>query len=81
MRHRARLFITPRPDDVPGGASTIHLAKYAKAFGPGHITGTSDDSPSGIESYAHAGSQHGLSFHWAALLTFALTAAVQDSVP
>ena len=52
--------------------------QYLRAIGPGLITGASDDDPSGIATYAQAGSQYGLSFLWAALLTFPLMAAVQE---
>lgn len=47
-------------------------------MGPGLITGASDDDPSGIATYAQAGSQFGLSFLWTALLTFPLMMAVQE---
>src|SRR5665213_2499032 len=52
--------------------------KYIRAAGPGLITGASDDDPSGIATYAQAGSKYGLSFLWAALLSFPLMAAVQE---
>jgi len=42
------------------------------------VTGASDDDPSGIATYSQAGAQFGLSFLWAALLTFPLMAAVQE---
>ena len=54
------------------------LLKYFRAAGPGLITGASDDDPSGIATYAQAGSKYGLSFLWAALLSFPLMAAVQE---
>lgn len=52
--------------------------QYVRAIGPGLITGASDDDPSGIATYAQAGSQYGLSFLWSALLTFPLMMAVQE---
>src|ERR1700678_1967350 len=52
--------------------------KYVRAIGPGLITGASDDDPSGIATYAQAGSKYGLSFLWAAILTFPLMVAVQE---
>jgi len=52
--------------------------KYVRAAGPGLITGASDDDPSGIATYAQAGSRYGLSFLWAALLSFPLMVAVQE---
>ncbi|MHB1712480.1 MAG: Nramp family divalent metal transporter [Acidimicrobiales bacterium] len=52
--------------------------QYLRALGPGLVTGASDDDPSGIATYSQAGAQFGLSFLWAALLTFPLMAAVQE---
>jgi len=52
--------------------------QYLRAVGPGLVTGASDDDPSGIATYSQAGAQFGLSFLWAALLTFPLMAAVQE---
>jgi NRAMP (natural resistance-associated macrophage protein)-like metal ion transporter len=46
-------------------------------LGPGLITGASDDDPSGIGTYAVAGSQLGYSCLWTALVTMPLMAAVQ----
>ena len=54
------------------------VREYLHAIGPGLITGASDDDPSGIATYAQAGSKYGLSFLWAALLTYPLMAAVQE---
>lgn len=56
----------------------VRFRLYLRAIGPGLITGASDDDPSGIATYAQAGSKYGLSFLWAALLTFPLMAAVQE---
>lgn len=58
--------------------SRVRLRQYLRAIGPGLITGASDDDPSGIATYAQAGSKYGLSFLWAAILTFPLMAAVQE---
>jgi NRAMP (natural resistance-associated macrophage protein)-like metal ion transporter len=52
--------------------------QYIRAIGPGLITGASDDDPSGIATYAQAGSKYGLTFLWTALFTFPLMAAVQE---
>jgi len=51
---------------------------YLRALGPGLVTGASDDDPSGIATYAQAGSSFGFGFLWTALLTFPLMAAVQE---
>jgi NRAMP (natural resistance-associated macrophage protein)-like metal ion transporter len=47
-------------------------------FGPGLITGASDDDPSGIGTYSQAGAQLGFSIAWTMLLTFPLMAAIQE---
>jgi NRAMP (natural resistance-associated macrophage protein)-like metal ion transporter len=57
----------------PKGAS-----RYLRAFGPGLITGASDDDPSGIATYSQAGARFGLRLIWSALLTFPLMAATQE---
>ena len=51
---------------------------YLRALGPGLVTGASDDDPSGIATYAQAGSTFGFGLLWTALLTFPLMAAVQE---
>ncbi|MBO9672547.1 MAG: divalent metal cation transporter [Sphingobacteriaceae bacterium] len=47
-------------------------------FGPGIVTGASDDDPSGIATYSQAGAQFGMLTLWTALLTFPLMAAIQE---
>lgn len=54
------------------------LRAYARALGPGLITGASDDDPSGIATYAQAGAQSGFAMLWVALLTFPLMMAIQE---
>src|SRR5450631_741784 len=51
---------------------------FWKKLGPGLITGSSDDDPSGIATYSQAGAQYGLSTLWTALITFPLMAAIQE---
>ena len=67
---------TPDRDDDP--SSRVSGRQYLRAIGPGLITGASDDDPSGIATYAQAGSKYGLSFLWTAIVTFPLMAAVQE---
>lgn len=50
----------------------------SKIFGPGLITGASDDDPSGIATYSQAGSMFGLATLWTAVFTFPLMAALQE---
>src|ERR1017187_3249656 len=52
--------------------------QYLRAMGPGLVTGASDDDPSGIATYSHAGAKFGLAFLWVALLTWPLMVAVQE---
>jgi NRAMP (natural resistance-associated macrophage protein)-like metal ion transporter len=54
------------------------LRAYARALGPGLITGASDDDPSGIATYAQAGAQSGFAMLWVALLTLPLMMGVQE---
>ncbi|MFM7158263.1 MAG: divalent metal cation transporter, partial [Bacteroidota bacterium] len=39
---------------------------FRKYFGPGIITGASDDDPSGIATYSQAGAMFGLATLWTA---------------
>jgi NRAMP (natural resistance-associated macrophage protein)-like metal ion transporter len=56
----------------------FRLRDFAKALGPGLITGASDDDPSGIGTYSQAGAQLGYGIGWTMLLTFPLMAAIQE---
>jgi NRAMP (natural resistance-associated macrophage protein)-like metal ion transporter len=47
-------------------------------FGPGLITGASDDDPSGIATYSQAGAQFGYGMTWVMLFTWPLMAAIQE---
>lgn len=49
-----------------------------KRLGPGFITGTSDDDPSAIATYAQAGAQFGLGQIWSALFTWPMMSAIQE---
>jgi NRAMP (natural resistance-associated macrophage protein)-like metal ion transporter len=51
---------------------------WLRAFGPGLITGASDDDPSGIATYSQAGAQLGFSISWTMVLAYPLMAAVQE---
>lgn len=57
---------------------SARIKKFLKVFGPGLITGASDDDPSGIATYSQAGAKFGLATLWTALLTFPLMAAIQE---
>jgi NRAMP (natural resistance-associated macrophage protein)-like metal ion transporter len=69
-------------NDKPAAKGEPHqpfrLRDFAKALGPGLITGASDDDPSGIGTYSQAGAQLGYGIGWTMLLTFPLMAAIQE---
>lgn len=50
---------------------------FKKYFGPGIITGASDDDPSGIATYSQAGAMFGLSTLWTAFIAFPLMTVIQ----
>lgn len=58
--------------------SKHRLKKLAKIFGPGIVTGASDDDPSGIATYTQAGAQYGTGALWFSLFIYPLAATVQE---
>ncbi len=54
------------------------LLYFWQLLGPGLVTGSSDDDPSGIATYSQAGAAYGLSTLWTALITFPLMASIQE---
>jgi NRAMP (natural resistance-associated macrophage protein)-like metal ion transporter len=48
-----------------------------QVLGPGLITGAADDDPSGIATYAQAGTQFGFQLEWTLLLTYPLMVVIQ----
>ncbi|MCJ8210345.1 divalent metal cation transporter [Mucilaginibacter sp. RS28] len=54
------------------------LVAGLKSLGPGLVTGSSDDDPSGIATYSQVGAQFGFAALWTALVTFPLMAAIQE---
>ncbi len=56
----------------------VKLKRFWNILGPGLITGSSDDDPSGIATYSQAGAGFGLTTLWTALITLPLMAAVQE---
>lgn len=54
------------------------FAKFWKKLGPGLITGSSDDDPSGIATYSQAGAAYGLTTLWAILISFPLMSYIQE---
>jgi NRAMP (natural resistance-associated macrophage protein)-like metal ion transporter len=58
--------------------SKHRLKKFLKIFGPGIVTGASDDDPSGIATYTQAGAQYGTGALWFSLFLYPLAATVQE---
>jgi len=56
------------------------LKKGWQAFGPGFITGASDDDPSGIATYSQTGAAYGYGLLWTALWQLPLLYYVQEAV-
>ncbi len=49
-----------------------------KSIGPGFITGSADDDPSGIATYSQTGAMYGLSLLWSALFMLPMLYVVQE---
>lgn len=64
-----------RPSAKSSGLGWV--SRWAKALGPGLITGAADDDPSGIVTYSIVGAQSGMALLWTAWITWPLMAAVQ----
>lgn len=56
------------------------IRKFFKRFGPGFITGASDDDPSGIATYTQVGARFGFGQLWSVVFTFPMMMAVQEMV-
>ncbi|MGE5626696.1 MAG: NRAMP family divalent metal transporter [Solirubrobacterales bacterium] len=54
------------------------LRKFFKKFGPGFITGASDDDPSGIVTYSQTGALFGYSLLWLTPFSFPFVMAIQE---
>lgn len=54
------------------------IKKFWKKLGPGFITGSSDDDPSGVATYATAGASHGYGFLWMSWFSVPFMIAVQE---
>lgn len=64
----------PAKLDVPR-----RIARWARALGPGLITGAADDDPSGIATYSITGASTGLSMLWTALITTPMMAVLDGT--
>ncbi len=56
----------------------VKFKRFWRILGPGLVTGSSDDDPSGIATYSQAGASFGTSTLWTSLITFPLMSAVQE---
>jgi len=56
----------------------LSLKGLFKNIGPGFITGTSDDDPSGIAAYTQVGAQFGFGMLWTAFLMLPLMISAQE---
>lgn len=54
------------------------LKKFLALFGPGFITGASDDDPSGIATYSQTGAQFGYQQLWTAVWVFPFMTVIQE---
>ncbi len=54
------------------------LRKFWRLLGPGFVTGSTDDDPSGIATYSQAGAEYGYQQLWTALWLYPLVGAVQE---
>lgn len=54
------------------------IKKFWNKLGPGFITGSSDDDPSGVATYASSGASFGYSLLWTTWFTVPLMIAVQE---
>ncbi|MGB3079373.1 MAG: divalent metal cation transporter [Saprospiraceae bacterium] len=52
--------------------------RFWRLLGPGLVTGSSDDDPSGIATYSQAGAAYGLSTLWTSIVAFPLMASIQQ---
>jgi len=54
------------------------LKRFLKIFGPGLITGASDDDPSAITTFSQAGARFGLSTLWMALFAYPMLVTIME---
>lgn len=64
---------------MSGRSARSFVKKFWKRLGPGFITGSSDDDPSGVGTYAASGAQFGFTHLWTAWFTIPLMIAVQET--
>jgi NRAMP (natural resistance-associated macrophage protein)-like metal ion transporter len=56
----------------------MSIKSFLKSLGPGLITGTADDDPSSIATFAQAGAKFGLGMLWTAIYLIPLIVVIQE---
>ena len=67
-----------KPPTPSGPRAKAGPLAFLQVFGPGLITGASDDDPSGIATYSQAGAQYGYGLEWTLLFSWPLMCAIQE---
>jgi NRAMP (natural resistance-associated macrophage protein)-like metal ion transporter len=62
---------------MPTPSAPVKTQSLWSQLGPGLITGTADDDPSGIATYSQAGAKFGYGILWTAFFTFPLMVGIQ----
>ncbi len=65
-------------DQAPSGAKRSPIRRFLGLLGPGLVTGSADDDPSGIATYAQAGATFSNGMLWTAPATLPMMMAVQE---
>ncbi len=79
--HFSRHHRKTKAQDLTINATDSLFVKFKKTlgrFGPGIITGASDDDPSGIATYSQAGAGFGLHTLWMVLISFPIMVSIQE---
>ena len=63
---------------LAGVSLRARAASAWRILGPGFVTGSSDDDPSGIQTYSQTGAQFGYSQLWIAAWTYPFMNAIQE---
>ena len=56
----------------------MSLRSFLKSFGPGIITGSVDDDPSSIATFAQAGAKFGLGLLWTVIFLYPSIFVIQE---
>ena len=56
----------------------MSIKSFLKSLGPGLITGTADDDPSSIATFAQAGAKFGLGMLWTVIYLIPLIVVIQE---